>query len=161
MEDNPAVVSETATGVQVNDLKVSDALWDRIRPLPPVVQRRRLERHLCTERSTSSGWPSGYDCLAGSDKAARLCGMPWSLCLCGLVAGEVDSVGPALTYVSASRAAAPSWSRRCQQGRWVRPVQGDASLVGKTAEQAGQEALIDRILCRLGSYSCSIRGRIG
>jgi len=41
LEDNPAVVSETATGVQVNDLKVSDALWDRIRPLLPVVQRRR------------------------------------------------------------------------------------------------------------------------
>jgi hypothetical protein len=41
LEDNPAVVSETATGVQVNDLKVSDALWDRMRPLLPVVQRRR------------------------------------------------------------------------------------------------------------------------
>ena len=41
MEDNPAVVSVTATGVQVNDLKVSDALWDRIRPLLPVAQRRR------------------------------------------------------------------------------------------------------------------------
>jgi transposase len=34
-------VSETATGAQVNDLKVSDELWDRIRPLLPVVQRRR------------------------------------------------------------------------------------------------------------------------
>jgi transposase len=41
LEDNPAVVSETATGAQVNDLKVSDELWDRIRPLLPVVQRRR------------------------------------------------------------------------------------------------------------------------
>jgi hypothetical protein len=41
LEDNPAVVSETATGVQVNDLKVSDELWDRMRPLLPVVQRRR------------------------------------------------------------------------------------------------------------------------
>ena len=28
-------------GAQVNDLKVSDALWDRMRPLLPVVQRRR------------------------------------------------------------------------------------------------------------------------
>jgi hypothetical protein len=27
LEDNPAVVSVTATGVQGNDLKVSDALW--------------------------------------------------------------------------------------------------------------------------------------
>ena len=41
MEDNPAVLSETATGAQVNDLKVSDALGDRIRPLLPVAQRRR------------------------------------------------------------------------------------------------------------------------
>jgi transposase len=41
LEDNPAVVSETATGAQVNDLKVSDELWDRIRPLLPVAQRRR------------------------------------------------------------------------------------------------------------------------
>ena len=41
LEEHPAVVSVTATGVQVNDLKVSDELWDRIRPLLPVVQRRR------------------------------------------------------------------------------------------------------------------------
>jgi transposase len=41
LEEDPAVVSETATGVQVNNLKVSDELWDRIRPLLPVVQRRR------------------------------------------------------------------------------------------------------------------------
>jgi transposase len=41
LEDNPAIVPETATAGQVNDLKVSDELWDRIRPLLPVVQRRR------------------------------------------------------------------------------------------------------------------------
>jgi transposase len=34
-------VSETATGRQGNDLKVGDELWDRMRPLLPVVQRRR------------------------------------------------------------------------------------------------------------------------
>jgi hypothetical protein len=38
-----------------------------------------------------------------------------------------------------------SWRRRYQLGRWVRPVQDDTCLVGKTAEQARQEA-VDRLI---------------
>jgi transposase len=33
-------VSELAAGALVDELKVSDQLWDRIQPLLPVVQRR-------------------------------------------------------------------------------------------------------------------------
>jgi transposase len=40
LEENPGVVSEATAGAQVDDLEVSDELWERIRPLLPVVQRR-------------------------------------------------------------------------------------------------------------------------